>query len=117
MDVQNLVPSSNPASPRASATGSKGHAAPLAFTAAAGASQVSHRPTAPGSSVGDRLERTPELSKRIEELRQEMQQSTDSRSDKIEQLRSEIHQSNQVTHQTLVRAALGILHGELYFSP
>lgn len=120
MDVTHLIPESRPN--RSDATDARARSLGVAAGAPAGAPASSHasvtpRPAAPTAHVGDRIERSPESQERIDELKRELGQPPELDAQQIEQLRQEIRESRAASHETLLRAALGILHGELYFLP
>jgi hypothetical protein len=65
--------------------------------------------------AGDRIERTAELETKLIELRQALDRAPESHPVDLEALREEIAKSRLASRETLLRAAAGILHGELFF--
>ncbi len=118
MDVPNLIPAQRPATSAEGATRSKPDvaAAPSkAIAAAAAAGSTTARPTAPTASTSDRIERSPELERRVAELRLELHRASEEAKSRVAEVSREILEAKQASHETLVNAALGILRGELYF--
>ena len=121
MDVSNLVPTQGSSRPAESATTtarSKPEAAslpPKAMAAAAAAGAETPRPAAPTTSVSDRIERSPELERRVAELRAELHRQDSAVRERAGEISQAIRDANEASQETLVRAALGIIHGELFF--
>ncbi|MBM4013816.1 MAG: hypothetical protein FJ293_02490 [Planctomycetes bacterium] len=69
----------------------------------------------PAPLTNDRLERTPELEQKLASLRQALDRAPDPNPVDLDALREEITRSRLNTRDTLLRAADGILLGELYF--
>jgi hypothetical protein len=118
MDVSHLNSTPNPTNgPSTPSLRSRPSSTP--FTTSAPASEsAADRPAAPATPaapVGDRLERTPELSRRLAELRADMEREAQARNAHVEAIRRQVEQEKTASHDTLMRAAAGILHGELYF--
>ena len=110
MDVSNQIPpSSLPASraPLASTGPTKGASAPVGRALAASAS--AGRTTSRLPSVADQIERSPELRRRLEELRAALDLTDATRKEHVAEIGRELRESNAPSHRTLVRAALGIL--------
>jgi len=123
MDVSNLIPS--PAAPNTAPGASpraRPEAAPLSnpVAAPAPAGATTARPTAPANpsaAVSDRIERSPELTKRVAELELELGRQTEAAREHVAEVSQRIREAMDASHETLLRAALGIIHGELYFLP
>jgi hypothetical protein len=119
MDVSNLIPSQDGARSTAGAAArgkpDAAEAPAQAMAAAASAGSVTPRPAAPTSAVSDRVERSEELSRRIAELKIELERRSAASARRTAEVRRDIQESKEASHETLVRAALGILRGELFY--
>ncbi len=120
MDVSNLVPNQPPA--RSEGAEARARTLGLAPGPTARADQAARaaataRPPTAAGSVRDRIERSGELEQRLAELKGELGRQPELRKDEIAELRAKVSESREASHETLVRAALGILHGELFFLP
>ncbi len=120
MDVSNLVPNQPPAR----SEGAEARNRPLGLAPGptarldqAARAAATARPTTAANSVRDRIERSDETEQRLAQLKHELGRQPEVRKDEIEALRAQMKESLNASHETLVRAALAILHGELYFLP
>ncbi|MBL8840722.1 MAG: hypothetical protein JNL90_04240 [Planctomycetes bacterium] len=120
MDVTNLVPNQPPTRSEGAEARTRALGLPPGPTARAdqaARAAASARPATATNSVHDRIERSGELEQRLAELKGELGRRPELRKDEIEAMQSELKESRHASHETLVRAALGILHGELFFLP
>lgn len=117
MDVPNLIPSNQaPRTDGADRMKSLGQPpAPNAAAEQAARAAFTGRPPAAAASVRDRVERTPEFEQRLKELKEQLGKEPATKKAELEAMRQEIDDSLQASHETLLRAAMGILHGELFF--
>lgn len=120
MDVSNLIPSTGTSSPSQHATNrtqapAEVLGAPHSPAPESAPTTSIARPTEAAFHAGDRVERSPELERRVSELRRELDAQPELSAERIEELRQEMREARETSHQTLVRAALGILRGELFF--
>jgi hypothetical protein len=118
MDVSNLIPPTQPprsegAEKRTRELGLPPPATLAAETAARAA--ATGRPAVAGKALGDRIERSPEFEQQLAGYKDQLGQQTAMRKEEVAALRQEIAETMDASHETLIRAALGILHGELYF--
>src|SRR6185436_1309257 len=119
MDVSNLIPAPGPTAAKPGApnrTAPDSAPVPLkAIAAAATGGANTARPATAPPSVSDRLERSPELQRNLAELEAELGRRSEASAHSAEKLMADVREAKDASHETLVRAALGILHGELYF--
>ena len=118
MDVSNLIPPTQP--PRSEGaekrTRELGLPPPPTLAAESAArAAATGRPPVAAKPVGDRIERSPEFEQQLAGYQDALGQPTAMRKEEVEALREEIAETMDASHETLIRAALGILHGELYF--
>jgi hypothetical protein len=118
MDVSNLIPPTQP--PRSEGAEKRTRELglpPPATLAAENAARAAAtgRPAVAGKPVGDRIERSPEFERQLADYKEQLGQQPAMRKEEVKALRQEIAETMDASHETLIRAALGILHGELYF--
>lgn len=117
MGVHHLNPSNVP-QPQRDTSRSRQRASPLATPAATplagGTSRTRLTPTT--AARGDRLERTPELEQKLAGLKQELDRAPEAHPVDLDAIREELASSRQASRETLLRAATGILQGELFFT-
>jgi transposase len=119
MDVSNLIPAQNSPAPAKPATArTRPDASPVpakAIAAAAAAGASTPRPAAPTGPISDRIERSADLDRRVAELNVELRRTSQESSDHVAEVTRALREAKDASHETLVRAAAGILHGELFF--
>jgi hypothetical protein len=119
MDVSNLIPPSQP--PRSDGAEKRTRELGLPPPPTAAAEQAARsastgRPAASASVVRDRVERSPEFERQLREWKESLVLETpERRTADLEAIRSEIAAAKDASHETLMRAAQGILEGELFF--
>ena len=118
MDVSNLVPAQGPANAGNAVSRTKAETAPLPASGAAPVAPAvpsTPRPANAPTHVADRVERSPELQRRVADLRRELERGSQAARERAGEVAGKIREAMDASHETLLRAAVGILRGELYF--
>ncbi|MSR46788.1 MAG: hypothetical protein EXS13_06975 [Planctomycetes bacterium] len=111
MDASNLIPP-NPARP-ASVARRPYEAAPTTEKAARAAAAGANSRRGASS---DRIERSPELEAKLTELKRQLDRQPDYHPVDLEAIRADLAETRHASRETLLRAAAGILEGEIFFT-